>query len=145
MFYPAMVPRQRMDRKLNQGRLWLAGATSALPLSHDSRTTTNPHNPLYVLHMWYWMPQSHTWQPLSISGVARAQPMPGHSMGTLCLRAASYPGPAKLLRLQCGNEEATRGVWGRVANVKNQPPNFKQLIPCAWRAHWCLNNRTLKL
>ena len=33
----------------------------------------------------------------------------------------------------------------RVANVKNQPPNFKQLIPCAWRAHWCLNNRTLKL
>ena len=33
----------------------------------------------------------------------------------------------------------------RVDNVKNQPPNFKQLTPCAWRAHWCLNNRTLKL
>ena len=33
----------------------------------------------------------------------------------------------------------------RVANVKNQPPNFQQLIPCTWRAHWCLNNRTLKL
>ena len=33
----------------------------------------------------------------------------------------------------------------RVANVKNQPPNFEQLIPCAWRAHRCLNNRTLKL
>ena len=31
-----------------------------LPLSHDSWTTTNPHNPLYVLHRWYWMPQSHT-------------------------------------------------------------------------------------
>ena len=30
------------------------------------------------------------------SGVARAQPMPGHSMGTLRLRVASYPGPAQL-------------------------------------------------
>ena len=46
------------------------------------------------------------------SGVARAQPMPGHSMGTLCLRVASYLGPAQLLRLQYGNAEATRGVWG---------------------------------
>ena len=36
-------------------------------------------------------------------------------------------------------------VIATVANVKNQPPNFKQLIPCAWRTHWCLNNRTLKL
>ena len=26
----------------------LAWAASALPLSHDSQTTTNPHNPLYV-------------------------------------------------------------------------------------------------
>ena len=44
----------------------LAWAASALPLSHDSQTTTNPHNPLYILHRWYWMPQSHTWQPLSM-------------------------------------------------------------------------------
>ena len=43
-----------------------AWAASAQPLSHDSRTTTNAHNPLYVLHRWYWMPQSHTWQPLSM-------------------------------------------------------------------------------
>ena len=43
-----------------QGHLWLE-----LPvLSHNSRTTTSPHNPLYVLYKWYWMPQSHTWQPL---------------------------------------------------------------------------------
>ena len=28
--------------------------------------TTNPHNHQYVLHKWYWMPQSHTWQPLSM-------------------------------------------------------------------------------
>ena len=42
--------------------------------------------------------------------------------------------------------ELQTDLWtDRVANVKNQPPNFKQLIPCAWRAHWCLNNRTLKL
>jgi len=33
----------------------------------------------------------------------------------------------------------------RVANEKNQPPNSKQLTPCAWRAHWWLNNRTQKL
>ena len=31
-------------------RIPLAWAASALPLSHDSQTTTNPHNPLYVLH-----------------------------------------------------------------------------------------------
>ena len=39
---------------------------SQLSLSYGNRTTTNPHNPLYVLYRWYWMPQSHTWQPLSI-------------------------------------------------------------------------------
>ena len=41
----------------------LAWAISALPLSHDSQTTTNPHNPLYVLHR---TPQLHDWQPLSM-------------------------------------------------------------------------------
>ena len=44
----------------------LAWAASALPLSYDSWTTTNTHNPLYILHRWYWMPQLHTWQPLSM-------------------------------------------------------------------------------
>ena len=33
---------------------------------------------------------------LLVSGVARARPMPGHRMGTLRLRVASYPGPAQL-------------------------------------------------
>ena len=34
---------------------------------------------------------------LGDSGVARTQPMPGHSVGTaLGLRVASYPGPAQL-------------------------------------------------
>ena len=46
---------------------------------------------------------------LLISGVARAQPMPGHSMGTMF----AYPGPAQLLHLQYGNTEATRGSGGR--------------------------------
>ena len=32
----------------------------------------------------------------TISGVARTRPMPGHSVGTLRLRVASYPGPAQL-------------------------------------------------
>ena len=30
-----------------------ACAVSALPLSYNNQTTTNPHNPLYVLHRWY--------------------------------------------------------------------------------------------
>ena len=33
---------------------------------------------------------------MQVSGVARTQPMPGHSMGTLRLRVAPYPGPAQL-------------------------------------------------
>ena len=33
---------------------------------YNNQTTTNPHNPLCVLHRWYWMSQSHTWQPLSL-------------------------------------------------------------------------------
>ena len=44
----------------------LAWATSALPLNYGNQTTTNPQNPLYVLYRWYWMSQSHTWQPLSM-------------------------------------------------------------------------------
>ena len=32
----------------------LAWAASVLPLSHDSRTTTNPHNSLYVLHLFIY-------------------------------------------------------------------------------------------
>ena len=49
-----------------ESRTPLGWAPSVLPLSHNSRTTTSPHNPLYVLHRWYWMPQSHTWQPLNM-------------------------------------------------------------------------------
>ena len=38
----------------------LAWAARALPLSHDCRTTTNPHNSLYVLHRWYYKCLSRT-------------------------------------------------------------------------------------
>jgi len=31
-----------------------------------------------------------------VSGVARTQPMPGHSVGTLRLQVASNPGPTQL-------------------------------------------------
>ena len=31
-------------------------------LTTELWTTNNPHNPLYILHRWYWMPQSHIWQ-----------------------------------------------------------------------------------
>ena len=51
--------------KLNPGHIWLAPPVLCY-WATDSRTTTNPHNPLYILHRWYWMPQSHTWQPLSM-------------------------------------------------------------------------------
>ena len=39
--------RQGVIGSRTQGYLWLNWATSALPLSHNSQTTTNPHNPLY--------------------------------------------------------------------------------------------------
>ena len=42
------------------------------------------------------------------SGVARAQPMPGHSMGTSLVPRAR---PA-FSGMQYGNAETTRGVWG---------------------------------
>ena len=56
----------------------LAWTASALPLNHDSHTTTNPHNPLCVLHRWYWMPQSHTWQPLSMCRQNSVRGWPEH-------------------------------------------------------------------
>ena len=54
------------------------------------------------------------------SGVGRAQPMLGHSMDTLRLRV-SYPGHAgpAFSRLQYGNAEASRGVWGLHAPPEN--------------------------
>ena len=51
-------------RESNLGHL--AHTASALPLSLDNQTTTNPYNLLCVLHRWYWMPQLHTWQQLSM-------------------------------------------------------------------------------
>ena len=64
----------------------LAWAASALPLSHDSQTTTNPHNPLYVLHRWYWMLQSHTWQPQSVA----ARYVTSAAGGYFCLTTSKF-------------------------------------------------------
>ena len=63
---------------------------------------------------WYGVThaESHLMCTVEVHDVARAQPMPGHSTGTLRLRVASYPGPAQLLRLQYGNAEVTRGPGG---------------------------------
>ena len=33
----------------NPGHLWLEPPVHALPLSHNSQTTTNPHNPLHTI------------------------------------------------------------------------------------------------
>ena len=44
----------------------LAWAASVLQQSYNHQTTTSLHNPLYVLHRRYWMPQLHTWQSLSM-------------------------------------------------------------------------------
>ena len=44
------------------------------------------------------------------SGVARTQPMPGHSVGTLRLRRTQAPPSFKPLAVR--NAEAARGVWG---------------------------------
>ena len=47
---------------------------------------------------------------LMTSGVARTQPMPGHSVGTPCLLVASYPSPAQLLsRLRYGMRKQLGG------------------------------------
>ena len=52
-------------RESNPGHL--ACAASALTLSYNNRTTTSPHNPLYVLaQVITKMPQSHIRQPLSM-------------------------------------------------------------------------------
>ena len=45
--------------KTHAGHLWLEPPV----LCHWATTEWQPP-PLYVLHRWYWMPQSHTWQPL---------------------------------------------------------------------------------
>ena len=59
----------------------LAWAASALPLSHDSQTTTNPHNPLCILHRWYWMPQlHHIWQPPSMCHLNSVRGRPENSL-----------------------------------------------------------------
>ena len=52
--------------ELNPGHPWLEPPVLCHCMSHDSQTTTTPHNPLYVLQRWYWMPLSHTWQPFSM-------------------------------------------------------------------------------
>ena len=39
-------------RESNPGHLWLKPPVLCHVLSHNSRTTTSPHNPLYVLHKW---------------------------------------------------------------------------------------------
>ena len=54
--------------------------------------------------------QTSTTTGLLSSGVARTQPMPGHSVGTPCLLVASYPGPAQLLsRLRYGMQKQLGG------------------------------------
>ena len=49
-------------RELNPGHLWLELAA----LCHWAMTAETTTNPLYVWHRWYWMPQLHNWQPLSM-------------------------------------------------------------------------------
>ena len=52
-------------RESNPGHL--ACAASALPLSYDNRTTTSPHNPLYVpAQVGLKCLSCNTWQPLSM-------------------------------------------------------------------------------
>ena len=49
--FEAKIEKASSRQESNPGHL--ACAASALPLSYNNRTTTNPHNPLYVLHRWY--------------------------------------------------------------------------------------------
>ena len=68
------VKRLAVIGELNPGLLvWAAGA---LPLSYDNQTTSNPHNPLHVLHRWCWIPQSDSWRLLSMCHTISARGAP---------------------------------------------------------------------
>ena len=69
-----------------------------LPSKEDKNTTTT-NVPERFISAW-----------LFSSGVARTQPMPGHSVGTLRLRRTQAPPSFKPLAVR--NVEAARGVWG---------------------------------
>ena len=81
-------------------RTLLAWAASALPLSYGNRTTTSPHNPLYILHRWYWMPQSHTWQPLSMCRQNSVRGWPENSLHQERTHA-EWLSHSKMLRASC--------------------------------------------
>ena len=80
--------------ELNPGHHWLEPPVLYHCMSHDSRTTTSPHNPLYVLQRWYChTPGSHSvcavrtllWvdqtmhQEHVLSGSLNAQPHAGNN------------------------------------------------------------------
>ena len=68
----------------------LACVVSALLLNYDNWTATSPHNPLYVLHMWYrktsviylpqWLSTCCTSQPARCPGLNSYNCWPFHSL-----------------------------------------------------------------
>ena len=98
LVHTAQSPRTRV-----KPRTPLAWAASALSLSHDSRRTNPPHNPLYILHRWYWMPQSHTWQPLSM---CHQNSVRGRPENSLCQERthAEWSSHSKCSEHQAGNK-----------------------------------------
>ena len=60
-----IMQKCKRRRESNPGHLWVEPSV----LCHWVTTPGQPPTltiPLYVLHRWYWMPQLHTWQPLSM-------------------------------------------------------------------------------
>ena len=97
-------------QELNPGHL--ACASSALPLSHDNRTTTSPHNPPYVLHRGIdQMPQLHTWQPLSMCHQNSIRGLPKNSPYQERTHAEWFLFSKCLERLPHKIQRQNRGKW----------------------------------
>ena len=74
-----------MGKKINSGQwtktfnLCCQWGWRLIVYNYDSWTATNPHNPLYVLHRWYWIPQLYTWH-LRIGCCPTVMARPWHIM-----------------------------------------------------------------
>ena len=111
--FPSLVPRlspQKNRERREPGNI--RGKSCPLPAPWSG--ATNQINCIPDMHMyvtlflliiqlimvpfceWYGVTHAerHLMCTVEVHDVARAQPMPGHSTGTLRLRVASYPGPA---------------------------------------------------
>ena len=91
-------------------------------LCHWATTAGRPPTltTLYVLHRWYWMCQSHTWQPLSMCHQHSVKGRPENSLHQERYHAEGFSQSEKTTQHVCdwGIQyhlcSAHRGLWGSV-------------------------------